>query len=123
NAGLSLRTRQLPFLQGAQHVRGKRDAAHAGLGFRVADFVITIGALADVQLASLQVNVSPPSQAPQLASAQAGKGRHQQEGAPPTVLCGVNQALNLVWSRNVAPYFKHTLFAWIPFDRHIARNM
>src|SRR5262245_11951752 len=87
----------------------------------MADLVIAIGALADVQLSSFQVNVFP-SQPAQFAGAQARKGCYQQKSTPLAVR-SVDHALNLVRGRNIAAYLKRALIARIPLDRHIARDV
>jgi hypothetical protein len=56
------------------------------------------------------------------ASAQAGKGRHQQKRTP-LAIRGINHALDFVWGRNVTAYFKRTPITRTPLDRNIASNM
>src|SRR5437763_12441305 len=108
--GLALWTRELPFLQGGEHVRGKWDRANTRLRLRMAYRVETIRPLTHMQLACLQVNVSP-AHAPQFARAQAGERRDQQQGIAFAALGGLSHALNFVRSRNVAPYLKNALVA------------
>src|SRR5262249_30294085 len=60
---LALRTAELPLVQGAQQIQPDRYGGLAGLGLRLADRLIPIGALADVQFAALEVDILPPQPA------------------------------------------------------------
>src|SRR5262249_29151890 len=65
---LALGTREFPFFESFEHMRPKRDGPLAGLRLRPTNRVISIGALAHMQLAALEVHVIP-TQAARLAGA------------------------------------------------------
>src|SRR5262249_15594583 len=57
-----------PLSQGFQDVRPERDGPLSGFRFRLTDRVVSVSALADMQLASFEVDILP-SQSPRLAGA------------------------------------------------------
>ena len=60
-AELSFRAQQTPLPQGFYDYRWQRNRAFARGRFWLADFVIAVGSLADVEFAAFQVNVCPES--------------------------------------------------------------
>src|SRR6266487_57235 len=98
---LSIRTFELPFAQDVEHRRRNRDCALAGLALRLADVIEAIGALSDVKLAFLEIDVRP-AQAAKLAGAQAAEGGHKEQWSP-VALRGRQYRLDLRRRRNVDP--------------------
>ena len=78
---LALRAGEPLLPQRVHHHRRQRHGALAGFRLGRADGVKTIGALADVQIAALEIDILP-AQAAQFGRAQAGEDRRQQQRPP-----------------------------------------
>ena len=98
-AELSFRTQQTPLPQGFYDYRRQRNCALARVGFWLADIVIAVGSLPDVEFAVFQINACP-RQAAQFGRAETRKDQRHDERHP-TANELVNNRLDLSRGRDM----------------------